>query len=179
MATRIELSHDLTDRLRSRTAGQRRRASAGLIGLGIVLVVVAAALAGALAVRPEARQLEPVLAMVILGAVGLWMIGVGATRRRRLDGLPAEAGVLVGAPYAFEITDSTLEFPSRLDHDAESWTLRGTHAEVRRVAGQPTLVLRHEGFATRRFFSFVLVEAPDAVLAAVERARADDARRDG
>lgn len=164
---RVELAA-WTQRLPSRTRRQVRRHSiAGVVVGGLFLLL---GLLGGI-VRIIDRGFSPevlgVLVLVVIGGLLCWN-GI-----RRLGWVPRGAPdtpVRFSAPYAFELTDTTIEFPAYQANPAESWQLPGTSVEVTGQGRREALRLAHRGRRTRRYFAHALAESPASVAATV-RAR--------
>lgn len=165
MADRVvEVAPWATAQRRAHTIGSvRGRARAGVVA-GIVCGLVALLGIVAAFVESEFQLAFGGLFLAVIAAALLWS---GRHRLLAARGRADDEEVFFVAPYAFVVTDATLEFPEVLGRPAESWDRESTSSEVATVAKQDMLVLTHPQFRTRRFAARALKETPSQVLAAI------------
>jgi len=165
---RVELA-EWTQRLPTRTRRQVRRNSIAGVVLGCLLMVLAV-VGGVVRVvdRGFAPEVLGAVAILVIGGLCLW---IAARRLRWMPPGAPDSPVRFTAPYAFELTDDSIEFPAFQGRRAESWGLDRTEVEVTGQGRGESVRLRHPDHRPRRFLASALAESPADVVAVVESRR--------
>ena len=71
--------------------------------------------------------------------------------------------VRLGAPYAFEISGSSIHFPESFNQRPETWPLAGTTVVAGRWLGLRAVTLSREDRKARRYLGMVLELSPERV----------------
>lgn len=104
------------------------------------------------------------IGIVVIGGVGALLVYNGITRSTWIRGHADTREVLLGAPYAFEMSGDAIFFPEQPSRPAETWPLSATTIDVAKRFGQRWLVLRSPGHTTRRYPQSVLATPIDEII---------------
>lgn len=128
---------------------------AGALFLGIALLVVVIS-----------GKSEPAMLIMetFLGLPGAFMVWQGIRQLRAGWGLKDGEVVKLSAPYAFRVTDSTIDFPEFYGKNAESWPRASTTSAEGSFLGFKTLKMEHPDRKSRRFFALGLTQTPEQVV---------------
>lgn len=131
----------------SRPAGKLRLQAFLALALGILLLSCAAVAAYA----ASRGRWEMLGGVAVLGLVGFVMTRQGLHRLRITRGMSASDVVSLGAPHAFQISDTEVVFPALPSIPEEHWPLASVTAACQTTMGQDFLVLSSPSRRTRRF----------------------------
>lgn len=165
MNSTVEWSEALSRTRRTVPATSIRLLSIGQLAIGIPIVLLVVVAAVMMSVRPAGLQIW--LGVLLLAFVGGLLVWQGVRWLRILRRRATKEIVDLSVPYAFRITENTLEFPGGDIAAAASWPRTHTMARVRSIMGSPALILTCTGRRPRRFLSRHLRQTPAEIVQAL------------
>lgn len=143
------------------TAGSVRRVAVASILVGAMLLLLT--VAGIVTVFALGAPATMLFGSALLGVTGGLVLWSAIRRLRTCRGRSGDEPVSFVAPYAFRITDDTLEFRETVGRAAESWPRQASRARVASKGGRRGLTLEHPDRSRRHFFASVLRETPERI----------------